>query len=145
MEYLLLIPFVCVWLCFLYGKYKIRNITGKIAYILEEYAGSTINGFVSEPYYNVSYEHYLYVKKILKRLNISNYYLNEFNHKRVKNKSLKFCEENNWINNKTKNLLDKELESFGFFKENKFKFHNEAQKQAFLNNKKFNEFTNYVM
>ena len=145
MEYILLIPFVCVGLYFLYEKYKIQNITGKISYILEEYTGSTIRGFVSEPYYHVNYEHSLYVKKILKKLNISNYYLNEFNHKRAKNKSLKFCEENNWINDKIKNLLDKELESFGFFKENKFKFHNEAQKQAFLNNKKFNEFTNYVM
>ena len=66
MEYLLLTSFMCIWLHVLYGKYKIRNITGKIAYILEEYAGSTIKGFVSEPYYHVNYEHYLYVKRILK-------------------------------------------------------------------------------
>ena len=139
----ILISMIVIYFVFdhYYSIYKNKILTGKVAYILEEYTGSTIKGFVSEPYYNVSYEHFLHVKKILNDLDISFYYLNEFNHKRVKNKSLKFCEKNNWIDNETKELLDKKLNTFGYYKENKFEFHNRAQKEAFLRNKSFNQFT----
>ena len=51
-----------------YSIYKNKILTGKVAYILEEYTGSTIKGFVSDPYYNVSYEHFLHVEKILKHI-----------------------------------------------------------------------------
>ena len=77
----------------------------------------------------------------LNDLDISFYYLNEYNYKKVKTKSLKFCEKNNWIDNETKELLDKKLNTFGYYKENKFEFHNRAQKEAFLKNKSFNQFT----